>query len=105
MKEAAALSWASRTELNPAREDCLAAASFLTVPRCCLISIYIIKCPITSLHTKVCLISPGTDLPGEWALLALGSFLGLLRQTLHTRDHTYMMSAQRGGGGYPQKQT
>ena len=32
--------------------------------------------------TKVCLISPGTDLPGEWALLALGSFPGLLRQTL-----------------------
>jgi len=31
---------------------------------------------------KVCLISPGTDLPGEWALLALGSFPGLLRQTL-----------------------
>ena len=27
-------------------------------------------------HTacKVCLISPGTDLPGEWALLALGLF-------------------------------
>ena len=23
---------------------------------------------------KVCLISPGTDLPGEWALLALGFF-------------------------------
>ena len=32
---------------------------------------------------KVCLISPGTDLPREWALLALGSFPGLLRQTLH----------------------
>ena len=32
---------------------------------------------------KVCLISPGTDLPGEWALLALGSFPGLLRQTLY----------------------
>ena len=31
---------------------------------------------------KVCLISPGTDLPGEWALLALGSVPGLLRQTL-----------------------
>ena len=32
--------------------------------------------------TKVCLISPGTDLPGEWALLALGSVSGLLRQIL-----------------------
>ena len=32
---------------------------------------------------KVCLISPGTDLPGEWALLALGSVPGLLRQTLN----------------------
>ena len=31
---------------------------------------------------KVCLISPGTDLPGEWALLALGSVPGLLRQIL-----------------------
>ena len=89
MKEAAALSWASRTELNPAREDCLAAASFQTVPRCCLISIYIIKCPITSLHTKVCLISPGTDLPGEWALLALGSFPGLLRQTTFKFTHVF----------------
>ena len=32
--------------------------------------------------SKVCLVSPGTDLPGEWALLALGSFPGLLRHTL-----------------------
>ena len=31
---------------------------------------------------KVCLISPGTDLPGDWGLLALGSFPGLLSQTL-----------------------
>ena len=36
---------------------------------------------------KVCLISPGTDLPGEWALLALGSFPGLLRQTLDTEPN------------------
>ena len=35
---------------------------------------------------KVCLISPGTDLPGEWVLLALGSFPGLLRQTLQCND-------------------
>ena len=32
--------------------------------------------------SKVCLISPGTDPPGEWALLALGSVPGLLRQIL-----------------------
>ena len=34
------------------------------------------------IYYEVCLISPGTDLPGEWGLLALGSFPGLLRKTL-----------------------
>ena len=32
--------------------------------------------------SKVCLISPGTDLPGECALLALGSVPGLMRHIL-----------------------
>ena len=57
---------------------------------------------------KVCLISPGTDLPGKWALLALGSFPGLLRQTLHLvaeekadpcqHQHLYRICQQWGGG-------
>ena len=34
------------------------------------------------ISNKICLISPGTDLPGEWPLLALGSVPGLLRQIL-----------------------
>ena len=45
--------------------------------------------PSIAIRNKVCLISPGTHLPGEWALLALGSFPGLLRQTLPlTSPHT-----------------
>ena len=43
---------------------------------------YFTQWHLVFLNCKVCLISPGTDLPGEWALLALGSFPGLLRQTL-----------------------
>ena len=46
--------------------------------------------------TKVCLISPGTDLPGEWALLALGSFPGLLRYNLFSISLTHGLNVPRG---------
>ena len=45
-------------------------------------------------YGKICLISPGTDLPGEWALLALGSVPGLLRQTLHMPSLNILVSVR-----------
>ena len=46
---------------------------------------------------KICLISPVTDLPGDWALLPLGSVPGLLRQILGTFQ-TYIFLQQTPGG-------